>query len=486
MNLNNPHYLRVKISGQLTVCSALHIGDGGMDELRNHDYPKAKIKAQDVEKMHYNTVCRDVEGKPYLPASSLRGFLAAIAQDFDAKLHQQLFGLPATPADEQANDDDEEQGQAGRLRIYDARLNTQKIPEVNHLAAWDAKKYTCLRSQVSIDPITGVSKSHQLFSEEYIPVGSVFNLELEIDQFSQADLSKLLGLLACWDGESPVASLGKARSKGQGQLKWALQQIETLNQEQLITWLNDKDAKSLSYNTMNPTPKPTNIQQQGYYHIPFKLYPTSRFLVNDPWLGAKTDPNDTDRRETEPARYSRYSDGTAIIPASTQKGWLRGHARRILLTILSENRDATKIADDFLDKLFGSTEQRSLIWLQDALANKEINAIEQTFIAVDRFTGGATDGALYQAESAQVTYFEGQIHLPMSLDKAYLGLLLLILRDIVDGDLVLGWGKGRGYGCFKLVYAQSSGLVQDTPWYIACQQVDAEDCLRALHSVLAT
>ena len=30
------------------------------------------------------------------------------------------------------------------------------------------------------------------------------------------------------------------------------------------------------------------------------------------------------------------------------------------------------------------------------------------------------------------------------------GLLLLVVRDALEGDLILGWGKGRGYGNFNL------------------------------------
>lgn len=94
---------------------------------------------------------------------------------------------------------------------------------------------------------------------------------------------------------------------------------------------------------------------------------------------------------------------------------------------------------------------------------------------------------MYQAESAQVEYFDGQIHFPMSLDKAYVGLLLLVLRDIVDGDLVLGWVKGRGYGSFKLAYAQTTDVDVDNEslWQVVCEQVNAQDCLEALHATLA-
>ena len=40
--------------------------------------------------------------------------------------------------------------------------------------------------------------------------------------------------------------------------------------------------------------------------------------------------------------------------------------------------------------------------------------------------------------------------MPQQLPAEWYKGLLLLVRDALEGDLVLGWGKGRGYGSFKL------------------------------------
>lgn len=42
------------------------------------------------------------------------------------------------------------------------------------------------------------------------------------------------------------------------------------------------------------------------------------------------------------------------------------------------------------------------------------------------------------------------------------GLLLLVLRDAIEGDLAIGWGKARGYGAFKVEVDWEEGVRIDS------------------------
>ena len=76
----------------------------------------------------------------------------------------------------------------------------------------------------------------------------------------------------------------------------------------------------------------------------------------------------------------------------------------------------------------------------------------QEFVAIDRFTGGAADGAKFNADLAGATTLEGTLTLDLArlklvdLECASLGLLALVLRDLAEGDIPIGSGSAKGQG----------------------------------------
>lgn len=157
--------------------------------------------------------------------------------------------------------------------------------------------------------------------------------------------------------------------------------------------------------------------------------------------------------------YSRTADGRAMIPASSIRGWVRARARKIRLTQRHAQNpeialeDLAQEVDSFLESLFGSTERRGLLRFDHFIAVNH-GEHEQMFNAVDRFHGGVADTALYHAKAATATVLRGCIRLPRELDQESKALLRWVERDAMEGDLRLGWGKGRGYGHFSCRRAQ--------------------------------
>ena len=78
----------------------------------------------------------------------------------------------------------------------------------------------------------------------------------------------------------------------------------------------------------------------------------------------------------------------------------------------------------------------------------------QYFNAIDRFTGGVKEGALFNVKAAQCDYLvTKKCHLNLDrLPKGewWKGLLLFIVRDAIEGDLAVGWGKSKGFGSFTI------------------------------------
>ena len=182
--------------------------------------------------------------------------------------------------------------------------------------------------------------------------------------------------------------------------------------------------------------------------VAFRLYPQAPFLLNDPAYVQEGE-------HVPRLEYSRTPEGYALIPATALRGWVRYWARRILLTLSVERgqkqKDAEVKVEGMLERLFGSTSQQSLLWFDDVRSAQEVQPHVEIFNAVDRFTGGVAEEKLYQVCAAECHRLEGSVYWSQtSLDRGYQGLFLLLVRDALEGDVRLGWGKGRGYGCFQV------------------------------------
>ncbi len=165
---------------------------------------------------------------------------------------------------------------------------------------------------------------------------------------------------------------------------------------------------------------------------------------------------------------------TIYLPGSSLKGALRSHAERIIRTVHGE---ASPACCDPLDgrnscgsrtrtikpaaeqykalclacRIFGHTVQASHFTIADAYPS---NAIDEPpdlqvrhQVAIDRLSGGVAVGP-FEIEVAQSGRFETQITL-INFERWQLGLMALVLRDLVEGRLLLGYGKSRGLGRVK-------------------------------------
>ena len=73
----------------------------------------------------------------------------------------------------------------------------------------------------------------------------------------------------------------------------------------------------------------------------------------------------------------------------------------------------------------------------------------QDFVAIDRFTGGAADGAKFDATYADRPTLKTRLVLDLDgleLERQDVALLALSLRDVCQGRVSFGFGAGKGYG----------------------------------------
>ena len=99
-------------------------------------------------------------------------------------------------------------------------------------------------------------------------------------------------------------------------------------------------------------------------------------------------------------------------------------------------------------KLFGSTESASRLLIRDAyLKNGSDDKTEKrSGVGIDRFTGGASSGALFELEVVKSSVeFKTQIYI-RNFELWQLGLLAYVFKDFEDGFVSVGYGKSRGFG----------------------------------------
>ncbi|RMD65495.1 hypothetical protein D6833_02875, partial [Candidatus Parcubacteria bacterium] len=124
-------------------------------------------------------------------------------------------------------------------------------------------------------------------------------------------------------------------------------------------------------------------------------------------------------------------------------------------TLLKGQIPSSEIVDDehlcLACRLFGSTRRGSRLIVEDApyVGEQPPKLKMLDFLAIDRFTGGGKDGAKFDALALWKPAFELRIYLE-NPEKWELGWLALVLRDLEEGWLSVGFGAAKGFGRVKL------------------------------------
>lgn len=443
-------YERVWISGCLRCSADLHIGGGSVGIRPKTEHDPAR---------EYPELCLDSQKRPYVPASTVRGFLGErLRAHTEPKQWRYLIG-EARP---EAQKSDVEIG-AGRLRVYDAVL------------ADGATADELFRNRSKINPRTGTAQDHHLYSMPVVPEGSAFTLRLELDHVTDADITALLGALHALNADG--FALGRGKNVGQGQMRWTVDTLDALGRKEFNEWLHGEATELPKRQPLdNKAFADVASSSRGEFTLNAQLLPLAPMLINDPDLDS--------HQEHEPGiRFLRDNRDPntprMLIAGSTLKGMLRARCRRILLTMMfaqtevavGSPNEVEAAGDALLGEIFGSTGQRGRLRFDMASAryqpsegHEKGDVHEQMFNAIDRFTGGVAKRALYNVEAVYVERIAVRCHLAEALlEEAWvLGLLLLALRDLIEGDVAIGWGKNRGYGAFRLhIELPKGGVLED-------------------------
>ena len=435
------------------------------------------------------TLARDGAGQTYVPGTSLAGVLRERARallpaggspDDEAAEIEQLFGPRLGPHR------GDEQGHASYLEVPDAPVRHRGVE---------------VRDGVGIDRIAGAAAEQVLYSREVLPPGTRVPLCLRVavpaigagneggaGEAAQSLLPRLTKSLA-----SEGLRLGAGSSRGLGHFDVEvdhLLKLELSKPEHLAYWWLRRGHHDdlVAPSDARASHDDVDAARPHTWSFCIQWRPTTPLMVK-----AAGEAKDADMMP-QVTRGHTGKGWRAVLPGSSVKGALRSHAERVLRTLSSvtlvdgqeggqENPaprflDQVKV-DEVLD-LFGRARtssdgppqsMRAAISIEDChhhqattkhpmawstMAEAEFPGYRRsTRNAIDRWLGGAMDSALYTVLAPP---WEGDnpwedlvIHLDLHRHDEgarlrILALLWLVLRDLAEGWIPLGFATRRGFG----------------------------------------
>jgi len=482
------------ILGTCIARTAMHVGTG---------------EGRDVT----DDLCRrDAEGNYMFPGTAIGGALrtiatrlaprlgAAVCKALQSKNDGQRCGCMVCHLFGEINpsegDTEEAGGRASRLVVAHARacLPQGKTPRIRDGVGIDRASRTAARA--------GSVK----FDLGVLPRGTGFERRVELedtdegDDRSLEDERLLAAALAEW--QAGRAWLGGRVARGLGaldlaELTWVERDLSNI--DGLMSYLASDtpwEGATPNVNWLASRLSEARTQVRDDAHCPdgvSRSFVTIRFdvTIEGPFLTNDTMAAVQSGFDHAPLLDIPSTNGKPILTGASLRGVLRSQAERIARTLATLDapdqhaflaicpacnpleirasaplancdtllRNVGRIPDDeevgedqlcLACRLFGSTRRGSHLIVEDAEADASTPRKVLDFLAIDRFTGGGKEGAKFDAIAVWQPRFHVRIHVenPAAWE---LGWLMLVLRDLADGMLPVGFGVAKGFGQGKIV-----------------------------------
>lgn len=421
-------------------------------------------------------VLRDVNGLPFIPGTTIAGLLRhTLDKGEETLMGSQEMGSSLIITEAKMLDCDG--------KVLDGIISQEKLDSEFLLYF----RQLPIRQHAKIGH-RGATVKGGKFDEEIVLKGTRFCFEMEMLSNENDDtmFKKLLNTL-----NSSTFRIGSGSRSGFGEIEVVGHQcqykiIDLTNKEQKEWYLTKSSSLSEEWkNAELLSLKPLSIQDWTTYELSLK--PVDFLLFGSGLGNDKADM--TFVRET----FIDWSDEKAqvkdrervlLIPASSVKGAL---SHRIAFHY---NKLTQKFADSLTDQeqiefftgksniavkaLFGSegdsvggkmqNKKRGNVLMSDIIEEVPLSTKVLNHVSIDRFTGGAIDGALFNEEALYAKGHTYNLKLLVN-HAAFAGDNLIetafedALKDLCSGMLPLGGGVNRGNGCFEGTIKQNGELI---------------------------
>ena len=397
---------------------------------------------------------RNSGGRPMLPGSSLKGVLRNwLARRVTGPQEQSLRKIFGTPPAGVANSHKISHG--GAAEFHDAAATASDA-----IRNWTG---------TAIDRDTRSAAKKLLANRQEAQEGTVFDVTITASGLELADVELLLAGLDGFGADDPVA-IGGSTGGGLGRMAWTLAKVQKLDQAVVKAWLAQRGGQVFYHWARQSgagiiaVPAPASLVNNSV-----SLTATLTLDFNAPLIVATK----IAKTAATPERlvHVTRAGGQHYLPGSSIIGALRSQAEKILRTIKADavpERGAETGDLQLIEQIFGSARISRALRIDEM----ELAAPAKTYIkerlAVDRLTGTVAGDKKFVEEYLEAPVFSGTVHLDLArtpldpalagktsdntvpgtpgLDAAALGLLLLLWRDLQEGDVHFGRGAAAGYG----------------------------------------
>lgn len=343
------------------------------------------------------------DGQPFFPGTSLAGVLRQALQGLVPDAGLVLFGSI------------DDKGTQSALQINDIPLEDTNI---------------VVRDGIRIDDVRGVTVDGAKYDFEVIESGATGQLRIDcvIRRCHEQQGEKIEKALAALANALQYGiAIGARTVNGFGRVACkdiALEHYDFANSDHVKAWLTGKSGASVAI------PKQALVADRDLV-INMDAYLEDTVLIKSIFEEAWED-----------------KSVALFVPGTSVKGVLRHQCGRILQALGSNG--------ELVNTLFGYSNdddkdsRKGRVMVDEIYFDKQFNQEEQPRIRVDRFTGGAMNGALFQDHPVRNTKGDA-VTFPLRMtvkncNDAEAGLVMLLVKDLMTGQVTLGANRTIGYG----------------------------------------
>ena len=396
-----------------------------------------KVGSNASDFLQDSPIQKDWNGLPMILGTSIAGVLR---KDFDTTKVKDIFG--------------EENG--SKVIISNALLCINNKNEVCEALLLEKTPFMQLFDNLPIREHTaitdkGVARDNSKFDEEVVYKGTQFKFSIEMIEDDEVSFKKILNLLY-----RNSFRLGGGSTKGFGKIEVKEIKIDSFTQDNYENY-----SSSLNHSLSTDYQKPL-VEDKQYITYILKIKPDNFFMFGSGFGDSDADATPVYERVID-YDSEKLKDKEILIPASSIKGAL-AHRTAFYYNkeMLKQKKDHTQVGEknDAVKAIFGHKKelvddkelgQKGKILISDCFQTDNKSTKTFDHVAIDRFTGGVIDGALFNektiADDREIE-IEIEILLENSVEDCYRKAFEESLKDICNGMLPLGGMTTKGHGVF--------------------------------------
>jgi len=293
----------------------------------------------------------------------------------------------------------------------------------------------------------GTAKEHAKFDEEVVYKGTRFKFSIELQKSDEVTFQKILDLLS-----NPAFRLGGGSTKGFGKFKICEIKTGLVDLENYSSSLNGSEVLT------SHTSEAKASLPQTHTTYTLKIRPDDFFMFGSGFGDGDADMTPVYEKVVDYAN-KKLSNKQILIPASSIKGAI-AHRTTYHYNLQNKLFIGNSDAKESIKEIFGEAKNskkeimgsKGKILISDCFKPFDEEKQTKTFdhVSIDRFTGGAIDGALFQEKTIadDGESYTIEILLENNIDKSYIDAFESALNDITTGMLPLGGSTTKGHGVF--------------------------------------